>query len=335
MNAAIYQFLRWINSWAGNWGLAIIIFTVLIRLVMTPLDFKSRKSMRRTTALQPKLAALQKKYANDKEKLNQKTAELYKKEGINPLSSCLPMLLTWPILIIVFNAMRTVANEEILRQVTQIVNGAQPELNPFLWIRNLWMPDNPFSPAWPDLNTLRMISADQWKQWFAAFGGEVPAMLQGLSLTAESFDGANLMTTIQSIQAAMLEGSAEYAAALTANRELTFNLLITTVTVMNNYNGFLLLPILSAGSQLLMTKLTGAQQNTAQPAANDQSAMTSKMMNWFFPLFSLVICINYSSAFALYWVAGNVVMLVQTLVINKILDDREKKGQAAGEDTVK
>ena len=132
MNQLLYNFLAWINSWVGSWGIAMIVFTVLIRLVLSPLDFKSRVSMRKTTKLQPQLQALQKKYANDKDKLNAKTAELYKKEHINPLSSCLPLLLTWPILIAVFSAMRMAANEQLLFQLGQILQGKEPVLEPFL-----------------------------------------------------------------------------------------------------------------------------------------------------------------------------------------------------------
>ena len=122
MNDFLFNILAWIRSWVGSWGWAMVVFTVMIRLVLTPLDIKSRVSMRKTTKLQPQMQALQKKYANDKEKLNQKTAELYKKEHVNPLSSCLPLLLTWPILIAVFGAMRMAANKELLIQLGQILN---------------------------------------------------------------------------------------------------------------------------------------------------------------------------------------------------------------------
>ena len=121
MNDFLFGILQWINGWIGSYGWAMVVFTVLIRLVLTPLDIKSRVSMRKTAKLQPQMQALQKKYANDKEKLNQKTAELYKKEHVNPLSSCLPLLLTWPILIAVFGAMRTAANFELLEQITDLL----------------------------------------------------------------------------------------------------------------------------------------------------------------------------------------------------------------------
>ena len=86
MNEFLFNILAWIQSWVGSWGWTMVVFTVMVRLVLTPLDIKSRVSMRKTTKLQPQLQALQKKYANDKEKLNAKTAELYKKAHVNPLS---------------------------------------------------------------------------------------------------------------------------------------------------------------------------------------------------------------------------------------------------------
>ena len=331
MNEFLFNILSWIHSWVGNWGWSMVVFTFLIRLLMTPLDYKSRAGMRKTTKLQPKMAELQKKYANDKEKLNQKTAELYKKEGVNPMSSCLPLLLTWPILIIVFSAMRTVANRELLAQLTQILNNQAPTMEPWLWIKNVWMPDSLFSSAWPDLNTLRQIPSDLWKSWFTDME-TMPVLLQDLNLTVESFDSKSLVATIQSIQAAMANGNAAYADAISVNGGWTFNLLITTMSVMKDYNGLLILPVLSAVSQIIMTKVTGGNQ---QQAGNDQSAQTGKFMMWFFPIFSLVICVGYSSAFALYWVAGNVISMGQTLLINKLLDDKEKKAAVAGEGTIK
>lgn len=332
MNEALFNFLNWINSWVGSWGWAMVIFTVLIRLVLTPLDLKSRVSMRKTTKLQPKLAVLQKKYANDKEKLNAKTAELYKKEGVNPLSSCLPLLLTWPILIIVFNAMRMASNLELLGQVTQILNNETITMEPWLWIKNLWMPDSLFSAAMPDLNTLRVIPADQWLRWFNGLGENLPVLLQDLNLTADSFSNANLANTVTAIQAAMVNGNAEYATAISIMPGGTFNLLITTLKLPVVWNGLMILPILSAASQIVMTKVTGANQAQTE----GQGAGTGKFMQWFFPIFSMVICFGYSAAFALYWVAGNVVSMIQTVVINKVLDKKEAQAAAvAGEGSVR
>ena len=330
INDGLYAVLNWIQSWAGYWGIAIILFTIMVRLCLTPLDIKSRASMRKTQKLQPQLQALQKKYANDKEKLNAKTAELYKKAHVNPLSSCLPLLLTWPILIAVFGAMRTVANKQLLEQVGQILNGQQPAMEQFLWIKNLWMPDNLFYTALPNESTLRVISTAEWQTWFAGLEGNMPALLQDLNLTASSFESANLGATIQAIVDAMKTVDF-YAEGIATIPGATIPLVNWSVPKL--YNGYLLLPILSAVSQIVMTKIMG--NGTPQPAAEGQPN-TGKFMQWFFPLFSLWICLGYSSAFALYWVSGNLVSMGQTFVINKYLDKKEQMAApVAGEGSVK
>ena len=116
MNEFFAAILNGINTVINNYGWSMVVFTVLIKLLIVPLDYKSRKSMRRMTLVQPQMQKLQKKYANDKEKLNQKMSELYRKEKINPMSGCLPMLISMPILFIMFAAMRMVANTELAKQ---------------------------------------------------------------------------------------------------------------------------------------------------------------------------------------------------------------------------
>ena len=334
MNEFLFNILAWIQSWVGSWGWTMVVFTIMVRLVLTPLDIKSRVSMRKTQKLAPKQQALQKKYANDKEKLNAKMAELYKKEHINPLSSCLPLLLTWPILIAVFGAMRMAANKELLMQLGQILNNETPTLEPWLWIKNLWMPDSFFAASLPDLNTLRVIPTEQWTEWFSKLDqNNLPILIKDLGLTVESFSKDNLAASIQQIAAAMQQNAA-YVEAVAVKPGWTFNLLITQFSLINSYNGWLLLPILSAASQIFMTKIMGGNQ--AQPAAQGQPN-TGKFMQYFFPIFSLIICLSYSAAFALYWVAGNLVSMGQTYAINKILDKKEAAAanNVVGEGSVK
>ena len=334
MNDFVYGILAWIQSWVGSWGWSIVVFAILVRLVLTPLDFKSRVSMRKTQKLAPQQQALQKKYANDKEKLNAKLAELYKKEHINPRSSCLPLLLSWPVLIAVWGAMRMVANKELLLQLTQILNNEMPALEPWLWVKNLWMPDNLFAASLPDLNTLRVIPADQWLTWFNGLDqSNLPVLIKDLGLTAASFDGNTLQATIQQILEAV-QKNAGYVEAVAVRPGWTFNLLITQFSLINQYNGWLLLPILAAVSQFAMTKAMGGAQQ--QAAAQGSAAGSGKFMQYFFPIFSMVICLGYSAAFSLYWVFSGIASMAQTVIINKWLDNKEQAAKAvAGEGSVK
>jgi len=90
----------------GNYGFAIIILSVAVQFLMFPLSMKSYKSMNAMKKIQPKMQYLQKKYKNDPKKLNAEMMELYKREGVNPLSGCLPMLLQIPIFFALFTALR-------------------------------------------------------------------------------------------------------------------------------------------------------------------------------------------------------------------------------------
>lgn len=330
MNEFLKGILDGINSLFGNYGWSIIVFTLLVKLVLMPFDYKSRVGMRKTTRIQPQVAALQKKYANDKDKLNAKMAELYKKEGVNPLSSCLPMLLTFPILIAMFNAMRMVSNEQLVQQAFDIVLGNEPQLESWLWIKNLWMPDSPFAAAWPDLNSLTVIPADIWQKAIQALPAENLALLTekvqaatGVAVSYEAF-GTSLKETIQAIYNTMAS-MPNYVDHVSKLPGFDFNLIITQVSVMKNFNGWFLLPILSAGSQFIMSSMT----QPAQTDANQQQASTGNFMKWFFPLFTLWLCFSYTAAFALYWVASNLIAMAQNWGINKYLDAKDKKAANA------
>lgn len=328
MNEFLKSILDGINSVVGNYGWTIVVFSLLLRLVIFPFDYKSRVSMRKTTKIQPQMNALQKKYANDKDTLNRKMSELYKKEKINPLSSCLPMLLTMPILFAVWAALRMMANEQMVQQVFDILQGKEPVMESWLWVKNLWMPDSPFSAAWPDLNSLRMVTSDIWQNAYntlVANGANLPATI------TYDFSDANLQATIQAIYTYM-EQMPEYVKATSNLPGWSFNLLIAQLDLKTMYNGFFILPLLAAGTQFLMNAM---QPTQATGDANQQAQANSNFMKWFFPLFSLFICSGYSAVFSLYWVMGNVIAAVQTVGINWYLDRKEKKEATVGEGTVK
>ena len=328
MNEFLKSILDGINSVVGNYGWTIVVFSLLLRLVIFPFDYKSRVSMRKTTKIQPQMTALQKKYANDKDTLNRKMSELYKKEKINPLSSCLPMLLTMPILFAVWAALRMMANEQMVQQVFDILQGKEPVMESWLWVKNLWMPDSPFSAAWPDLNSLRLVTSDIWQNAYntlVANGANLPTAI------TYDFSDANLQATIQAIYTYM-EQMPEYVKATSNLPGWSFNLLLAQLDLKTMYNGFFILPLLAAGTQFLMTAM---QPTQATGDANQQAQANSNFMKWFFPLFSLFVCSGYSAVFSLYWVMGNVIGAVQTVGINWYLDRKEKKEATVGEGTVK
>ncbi len=101
----LFWLLNYIHSWLGNWGWAIIILTVMIKLVFYKLSETSYRSMARMRSVQPRLLTLKERYAGDKQKMNQALMELYKKEKINPLGGCLPIAIQIPVFIALYWAL--------------------------------------------------------------------------------------------------------------------------------------------------------------------------------------------------------------------------------------
>ena len=319
INSFFVSALNWIYSWVGNYGWSVVVFTLLIRLVVLPLDIKSRRGMRATMRIQPKVTALQKKYADDKEKLNMKMMELYKKEHVSPMSSCLPLLLQWPILLLMFAAMRVVANEHTIQMILNMKDGIMPTFQSWLWIKNVFMPDSFMSSILPAVGSQLM---------------EIAPVGYSNILTAENIQMAK--DFLASSEYAAI--AAQYGAGAFTQYQLNFIFfrplltLPTSFAAMMQYaNGLFILPVLAAVSQFFMTKVMNAtgkkteEQKLAEQNNEVANTMNSGFMKWFFPIFSLWICASSNSAFSIYWMAVNIISIVQNVVLNYIFDREEAK----------
>ncbi|MFT7880039.1 MAG: membrane protein insertase YidC [Sulfurimonas sp.] len=122
-----FKVLLWINAYVGNWGWAIIIFTILIKLILFPLSYKGMMSMQKLKDLAPKMKDLKEKYGKDPAKMNAQMMELYKKHGANPMGGCLPLLLQIPVF---FALYRVLLNADELQGAEWI-----------LWINDLAVMD--------------------------------------------------------------------------------------------------------------------------------------------------------------------------------------------------
>lgn len=102
----MFAFLSWIFGFIGNWGWAIVVLTLIVRLVLFPLTYKSMMSMNKLKELAPKMTELREKYKGDPQKLNLQMMELYKKHGANPFAGCLPILLQIPIFFAIYRVLQ-------------------------------------------------------------------------------------------------------------------------------------------------------------------------------------------------------------------------------------
>jgi len=97
LSKPLFKVLEWLHSLVGNWGWAIVLVTLLIKLILFPLSYKGMMSMQKLKDLAPQMKELKEKYGKDPQKMNAKMMEMYKKHGANPMGGCLPMLLQIPI----------------------------------------------------------------------------------------------------------------------------------------------------------------------------------------------------------------------------------------------
>lgn len=305
----LMDFFRWINdAITGNFGLTIILFTILFRLVCLPLDFYSRKGQRdfskKTLLLQPEIDQISKAYKNDPQKMQMKTMEARKRAGIGMMpKGCFTQLLVYPLLIAFFAVFRNMAahqTQQLSEWVAQYGADA-PEIstwfneNSFLWIRNIWMPDNAFNMA--DIPVIRVIP------------------LIG-SLTSEIVPSGSYLAGLLSA----IKLDADTVTMITDN--------LATLSISGN-NGLYILPILAGAMQFLSMKVTTklSPQPAADPA-NPQAASGAKMtkfMNIFFPIMFVYFCLTSSSALAIYWVTSSMVMMGTNYAIAKFLDYRDNK----------
>ena len=326
LNSLLLTLIKALQTLINNYAVTIIVFTILIKLVVMPLNLKSRRSTMRMSSVQPQMKALQEKYKDDQEKLNQKMQELYRKEGVSPLGGCLPMIISMFILFAMFYALRTFANEQLVTQFLTFYHN--PEIDPstltdsFFWIRNLWMPDSPFATYMPDAQSLQLVEFEVWNDISAklAAAGTIPQALNFADRNA-------VMTYVNEVAAPFIASDvyAPYIAPITGLGNLNI-LGIIKFTIYQHGNGWFVLPLLSIGSQLLMQKLTMGQTQMDPSAAG-----STKTMMYVMTFMSLYFCAIYNSAFALYWVVSNIYAIVEQIGFNKYFAAQDRKAAKAEE----
>ena len=304
----------WVQSQIGieSIGLCIILFTIVIYMLLMPLTIKQQKFSKLQSKMNPELQAIQKKYKDKRQdqaammKMNEETQAVYQKYGVNPMGSCLQLVIQMPILFapyrVIWNIpayVGTVKNAFLpLAQALMNVSGAQDfmaeiasknavsfkEMTELTLIDVLYKfkPENwsALLKQFPDLSSL--ITSTQ---------GDVDRM--------NYFLGLNIADSPASIfQTALAAGSV---------------LMIIAA---------LLVPVLSALTQWLNTKLMSTQNDT-QPTSGgtaDTMAATMKSMNVMMPIMSAVFCFTLPVGMGIYWIIGAVVRSIQQLVVNKHID---------------
>jgi YidC/Oxa1 family membrane protein insertase len=177
----------------SNFAVAVAVFTLITRLITLPFTLKQQRSSKAMQELQPELQALQKKYANDKEKLAQEQMALYKKHGINPMSGCLPLLLTMPIMFGLYQAIiaSLAATPLQLLELSQRLYKFLPTLAQLIPLNNKWLginlaqPPGGAQPWYAYLLILLVVGTGYWQQKVmtpqTASSGQADNQMAGMS----------------------------------------------------------------------------------------------------------------------------------------------------------
>ena len=167
--------LSLIYDLVGNYGIAILIFTLIVKLALYPLYAKQMKSTMRMATVQPKMKELQAMYANDKQMLNMKMEELYKEEKFNPMGGCFPMLIQMPIILGLFALLRTpqdyISDDRIFFAAHES----------FLWMQDLSQPDKWILPIAAGITTFISFSLSQQQQ-SAAGSNQTNSMMKAVKI---------------------------------------------------------------------------------------------------------------------------------------------------------
>lgn len=285
--------IEFIYNFIPNYGVALILFTILIKLILLPLSLKSQRSMVKQQKLMPQMQELQKKYANDKEKLNKEMMELYRANGANPASGCLPLLLQFPIIIGLFQVI-----QKPLSYMLRVNFNAPENINKVIELQQI-VANN------PDLSAM-------------APGGFLESTMEGLA---------------NNFQIAMSNFAANPAVQGFSDWVINFNFLGLDLSrypseVWGPLNSLLtgqvspqlwttlpllLIPVLSGLTSWLLSKMSGSNspQTSAAADGTNTAASMNKSMMLMMPIMSILFTFSLPAGVGLYWIVSNVAQMIQ------------------------
>ncbi len=286
--------LQLIYNIIDNYGIAIILFTVIIKLILLPLSIKQQRTMKKSSELQEKMKVIQFKYKNDPEKMNQEMMNLYKTENMSPFSGCLTAIIQLLLLLSVFYMVRSpltymekIPTDDINRYVQQLqensksVNKAYPEIDVIReanWLKEQNPEDSNMDKINMKMNFLGLDLSKIPQQNMNDYTVYIIPALYILS----SFISIRMTTAMQEKK----------------NKEK------------------------SEKKDVQIDGTTG-KELVPEDENNEVDAVmqTNKMMSWMMPIMSISIAFIAPLGLALYWLVSNILMIAERLVLDKLIKD--------------
>jgi YidC/Oxa1 family membrane protein insertase len=291
--------LYWCYYLVRNYGLAIILFTCVTRVLLWPLAVKQQKSQADMMRFQPKVAELQRKYGNNKEKLQEEQMKLYQEEGYNPMGGCLPMLIQLPIIWGLFNV--------IYKPYTYILGYSTDVITKLV-------------------TALKEPLIAIGKAAGNAFGSSSPSVASMVSNQRIEIFLANAIQNNQSLVAGIIPHT---------SFNLDFSFLGLDLTRTPDFKSvYILFPILCYITQFISTWMSMKlnQMNQQQGAT---AAVTNKSMLIIMPLMTTFFAFSVPSGITLYWIVTNLFMMLQVVLLNKFYNPEVLMAKAEKESEAK
>ena len=274
-----------INQFVNNYGLAIILFTAIIKLIMLPLSIKQQRSMKKNVELQEKLKVIQFKYKNDPEKLNKETMDLYKQEKMSPFSGCFSAIIQFILLISIFYMVRFPLTYMEKVDKTQIDTYTQQ-------IKDAGMD---VSQAYSEIDIIREID-------FLRENNPEDETLKNININM-NFLGLDLSKIPQ-------QNLADWTVYI-----------IPILYILSTFVSMRLTTSMQNANKDKKVLTDGENKETERNEMEDAMAQSNKMMSWMMPIMSVSISLVAPLGLALYWLVNNILMIGERLVLNKVVKD--------------
>lgn len=274
-----------INQFVNNYGLAIILFTAIIKLIMLPLSIKQQRSMKKNAELQEKLKVIQFKYKNDPEKLNKETMDLYKQEKMSPFSGCFSAIIQFILLISIFYMVRfpltymEKVDKSKIDTYTQQIKDAGMDV----------------SQAYSEIDIIREID-------FLRENNPEDETLKNININM-NFLGLDLSKIPQ-------QNLADWTVYI-----------IPILYILSTFVSMRLTTSMQNANKDKKELTDGENKETERNEMEDAMAQSNKMMSWMMPIMSVSISLVAPLGLALYWLVNNLLMIGERLVLNKVVKD--------------
>lgn len=279
--------LQFLYTLVNNYGLAIILFTLIIKLLLLPLSIKQQKTMKKSSELQEKVKVMQFKYKNDPEKLNKEMMNLYKTENVSPFSGCLTSIIQMLLLLSIFYLVRS--------PLTFMEKIPQENINTY--IQQLKDEGKVISNVYPEIDLIRETELLKEKNPEDQFIEKTNIKMNFLGLDLSKIPQQNMT---------------DYT--------------VYIIPVLYILSSFISIRITTAKQQKDKEdkKSKNIDGNTGKEIEEENNEMdavmqTNKMMSWFVPIMSISIVFIAPLGLALYWLISNILMIAERLIIDKVV----------------